>query len=256
MRLVDGAETISGDLPSSTTARVEVPLEAGDALGSSVLRLSSLTTVAERVREHVTRATDPVIVIGGDCGIEAGAIAPVIAPDVAVVWFDAHPDLNTPESSPSGAFGGMVLRTLLGDGPANLVPAAPLSPERVILAGARAFDAHEEEYLDQTAMAVLGPEQVTAARLLEAVEATGASRVYVHIDLDVLDPAEFESLTAPQPFGVPTRELVAGIRALTERFELAGAGITAFAPANAMDAADDMPTVLRLIAALTSRRST
>jgi len=93
----------------------------------------------------------------------------------------------------------------------------------------------------------VGPESVIAA-----VEATGASTVYIHIDLDVLDPADLSGLGAPQPFGVRATVLIDTIRALLARFPLAGAGISAFAPASPDDAVEDLPTILRIIGALNS----
>ena len=91
------------------------------------------------------------------------------------------------------------------------------------------------------------------AALVAAVEATGADAVYVHVDLDVLDPDEIASVQFPEPFGVRVPALVAAIRALRERFPLAGAGITEFAPAGPADASADLPAVLRVLSALTSR---
>ncbi|MGX5681346.1 arginase family protein [Schumannella luteola] len=250
MRLVDGAEAIRGDLPSAATRVVDVPLEAGDAQGTGVHRLSSIALVRDRVTEALAGVSGPAITIGGDCGIELGAVARAASPGVAVVWFDAHPDLNTPESSPSGAFGGMVLRTLLGDGPDALVPSAPLDASQVVVVGARAIDDGEERYLAATGIPVLPPEEVTPESVVAAVEATGATSVYVHVDLDVLDPAELEGLAAPLPFGLRGTQLVETVRALRARFEFAGAGISAFAPASMAAAVDDMPTILRLIGAL------
>lgn len=250
MRLVDGAEAIRGDLPSSATRVVDVPLEAGDSQGTGVHRLSSIALVRDRVADVLAGVSGPAITIGGDCGVELGAVARVAGPDVAVVWFDAHPDLNTPESSPSGAFGGMVLRTLLGDGPDSLVPPTALSASQVVIAGARAVDDGEEKYLAATGIPVLAPDEVSPESVVSAVEATGAGSVYIHVDLDVLDPAELEGLAAPLPFGVSSARLVETVRALRERFEFVGAGISAFAPASMAAAVEDMPTILRLIGAL------
>ena len=217
MRLVDGAEAIRGDLPSGSTKVVEVPLEAGDAQGSGVLRLTAIAAVRDRVAQEIPRMAGPVITVGGDCGVELGAVGSIADSHVAVVWFDAHPDLNTPDSSPSGAFGGMVLRTLLGEGPAELIPAHALSPERVVLAGVRSFDPAEDEYIAGAGLSVISPADVSAESLVEAVVATGATSVYIHVDLDVLDPADIEGLAAPQPFGVRATALVEAIRALSAR---------------------------------------
>jgi len=252
MRLVDGAEAIRGDLPSATTRTIDVPLEAGDEQGTSVHRFSSIALVRDRLAEALSSIEGTVITIGGDCGVELASIERVLDTrnDVAVVWLDAHPDLNTPESSPSGAFTGMVLRTLLGDGPDRLVPASALNPQRVVLAGSRSFDQCEDEYIAANAVTTIGVTDFSAASLIAAVEATGATSVYVHIDVDVLDPSEFVGVGSAEPFGLSAADLVEAVKALLARFPLAGAGITEFAPATPSDAVEDLPTILRLVGAL------
>ena len=252
MRLVDGADAIRGDLPTARTRIVEVPLEAGDGQGTGVQRLSSIAMVRDALTLELATVEGPAITIGGDCGVELGAISHALEPDVAVVWLDAHPDLNTPESSPSKAFTGMVLRTLLGDGPEGLVPATALDPARVVLAGARSFDPEEDAVIAARGIRLVDSPDVSPGTIIAAVEATGAARVYVHIDLDVLDPADITGLGAPEPFGVRATVLVETLKALLARFPLAGAGITEFAPASPDDAVEDLPTILRLIGALTS----
>jgi len=249
MRLVDGAEAIRGDLPSAATRIVEVPIEAGDAIGTGIPRVSSIAMVRERVQDALDRVADTPILIGGDCGSELGAIEHALRrePGMAVVWFDAHCDLNTPETSPSGVFNGMVLRALLGDAPDPLRPATPLQAGRVLYVGARSIDPGEEAYIAEHGIPVLGADP---AALVEAVAATGATSVYIHVDLDVLDPAEFTGLEMPEPFGLTGVEVVAAIRALRERFPLTGAGVTEFSPASPADAVEDLPTILRIVGAL------
>lgn len=252
MRLVDGAEAIRGDLPSASTRTIEVPLEAGDEQGTGVARLSSVALVRDRLIEELAGVSGVAITIGGDCGVELGALGHVLSgrEDVAVLWLDAHPDLNTPDSSSSHAFTGMVLRTLLGEGPAQLVPATALAPGRLVLAGTRSFDPAEDGYIAEHRIATIGAADVSAAALIAAVEATGAASVYVHIDLDVLEPSDFAGLGYPEPFGVGASQLVDALKGLLGRFPLAGAGITEFAPTTPADAVEDMPTILRLVGAL------
>lgn len=245
MRLADGAEAVRADLPASATRVVEVPLEAGDAQGTGIARYGSLQLVRQRMTEALTASTAPAIVVGGDCAVSAAAVAHVAGPDLALVWFDAHPDLNTPATSPSGAYAGMVLASLIEEG---VVDAA-----RVVVAGARAWDDAEEQFAAERGIASLDVARLSDAEAFaDAVAATGASRVYVHVDLDVLDPAEFGGLLAPVPFGVPTAGLVAAIRALVTRLPLAGATIASFAPESPATAVDDAPAILRIIAALRS----
>jgi arginase len=253
MRLVDGALAIAGDLPTSSTVVVDVPLEAGESQDSGVARFTSLQLVRDRQTQALAAVDGWALTIGGDCAVELASIPHALdAGEVALVWFDAHPDLNTPESSTSAAFHGMILRTLLGEGASGLVPARPLSPARLVLVGARSFEGAEDEYVAEASIRVLDGQDIDADELVAAIEATGATSVYLHVDLDVLDPAEFGSLGYPEPFGLSAAKLVQLIRAIRARFPVAGAGITEFAPASAEQASDDLPTILRIIGALTS----
>jgi arginase len=253
MRLVDGAQAIAGDLPGASTIIVDVPLEAGEGQGSGVARFTSLQLVRDRQAQVLAGVSDWALTIGGDCGVELAAVSHVAdSREVALVWFDAHPDLHTPESAAVGAFHSMVLRTLIGEGAAPLVPARPLSPERVVLVGTRSFDDAEDAYVTNAGMRVLDGEDVDPAELVAAIEATGATSVYLHVDLDVLDPGEIDGIGYPEPFGLTAGKLIELIRAVKAKFALAGAGITEFAPASAERAADDLPTILRIIGALTS----
>jgi len=254
MRLVDGADAIRGDLPSASTTVVEVPLEAGDSRDSGVARLGSLEIVRDRTREVLRDLPERVLTIGGDCGVALASLGHVLerGDDVAVVWFDAHPDLNSVETSPSGAFGGMVLRTLLGDGLPTLVPATALAPGRLVLAGTRSVDPEEAEYLGGSGITTLTVDELTVEAVVAAVEATGATSVYLHVDLDVLDPGELLGISEPVPFGLESAQLVAIVRALTARFTIAGASLAAYSPASEADTTDDLPTILRLVGALSS----
>jgi arginase len=251
MQLIDGAETIAEDLPRAATTVLEAPTEAGDAQGSGIHRLSAVTRMRERIEAAVRAAGEPVVTIGGDCGVALGAVSAIADDDLAVVWFDAHPDLNTPDSSPSGAFTGMVLRSILGEGEpaARLTPG--IAPARIVLAGARSWDAEEEHVADEYGIRQIGAGDLDDPDVLaEAVAATGASRVFVHIDLDVLDPSEISGVASPVPFGVTAAQVVASVRRLRERIPLAGATLTEFSPSSPAAAVDDLGTILRLIGAL------
>lgn len=251
MRLVDGANAILADLPHSSTQVVSVPSHAGDDRGTGVARLSSLQTVVENQTQLLNNITGTVITVGGDCGVELASVAHVAAAhDVALLWFDAHADSHTPQTSPSSAFHGMVLRTLIGDGEPSLVPSTPLDPSRVFLVGTRAVDEDEAVYLDGAGPRVLSPADLTAKSLLSAITDSGATSVYIHVDLDVLDPAEFDGIGYPEPFGISAAELLDLIRAVTAQFPLVGAGVTEFAPASDEHTLSDMPTILRIIGAL------
>jgi len=246
MLLVDGASAIAGDLPRNATTVLDIPLEAGEALGTGVHRLSSL----QRIRAMIAEAMTPdTVLVGGDCSVTVAALDTIDLSDVALVWFDAHPDLHTDETSPSGAFSGMALRAILGEGERQLALSPGLPAERVIVAGARVLDDAEEDPLSRlTQLSV--DELDDAEALANAVERTGASRVWVHIDVDVLDPAEMAGVSTAAPFGATAAALSSAVRALRERVPLAGATIAGFAPRSPLDAVDDLGAILRLVAAV------
>lgn len=254
MQLSDGAHAIAGDLPRSTTTVLDVPTEAGESLGTGVHRLSALLRTRAIVDEAIAPLTEPVLVVGGDCGVSVGAIAHAAAQadHLAVVWFDAHPDLHNPESSPSGAFGGMALRAVLGDGVDGLaLEPGIVPPSRVVLAGARSFDDAEQQYAEANDLTEVAADAFAeAGSLAGAVRATGARSAFVHVDLDVLDPSEISGVTSAQPFGLTVAQLVASIGALRAEVPLAGAAITGFSPSTPDGAIDDLGAILRIVGAL------
>lgn len=257
MRLSDGAEAISGDLPAAHTRNVAVPVEAGDSLDTGVHRYSALHTVRERFGHELRATSDWALTIGGDCGVSLTAVEHASAkhPDgLSVVWFDAHPDLHTPQTSVSGAFTGMVLRAISGEGAEGLAltgtGAVPLS--RIVLAGVRDIEDAEADLIgDREIAAVPVATLETPDALIDAVTATGGTAIYVHIDLDVLDPSVMTGLGNAVPFGLTVEALTAAITALKSQFTLAGATIAGFAPSTPEAANDDLSVILRIIGALT-----
>lgn len=248
MLLIDGASAIAGDLPRAATTLLDVPVEAGESLGTGVRRLSALLRTRELVREHLTNDT---VLIGGDCSVTVAALdaLPSGTDDLAVVWCDAHGDLHTPDTSPSGAFSGMALRALLGEGEGRLSLSPGIPRERVVTVGMRDLDDAETGQLAGLRSLSVGDLDRPDA-LAEAVAATGAHRVWVHIDVDVLDPAELGGVSAPVPFGLTAAALSAAIRGLRARVPLAGATIAGFAPRTPADAVDDLGALLRLVGAV------
>ncbi len=266
MRLVDGAEAIRQDLPSTDTRLIDVPLEAGDSEDTGILRWSSIRLVRERLQRALVELASPTIVIGGDCGVEyAGVEHATRSGRVILLWADAHADLNTPATSPSGAFHGMVLRSLIDDG---VVAAAD-----VLLLGARDLDDAEASFISDAAIRTVDAADVGAAiaERAEAARADGIEPVlYIHVDLDVLDPAVFGGVGFPAPFGLDVESLTTAIAAARAALTLAGAGVTEFAPTvngengengggqgleSAIEAVgpttgDDLTTILRILSAL------
>ena len=167
-------------------------------------------TLGEQTLALAADLPERPLVLGGCCCAHVGAIVGLAAraDRLAVVWLDAHGDLNTPETSPSGNAWGMPLRLAIDSG--------AVGPEDVALVGARSLDPPEEEYLERAG--------VRRDDLAAAVE--GADAVYVALDGDVLRPGELRAFM-PEPGG-PTVAQVEQLLATIPR--VAGAGVTGLRP--------------------------
>lgn len=150
------------------------------------------------------------IVVGGCCCTHVGAARGLArrAERLAVVWIDAHGDLNTPETSPSGNLWGMPFRMILDGGYAR--------PEDAALVGARSLDPPEVEFM-------------RSAGIDDSVERalTGADATYVALDLDVLDPSAVDVLIS-EPDGPSPEKIERLLRDIAERTTIAGIGVTGF----------------------------
>jgi arginase len=147
---------------------------------------------------------------------------PVLArrmPDARVVWLDAHGDFNTPETTASGFLGGMCLSAACGRW--NSGHGAGIDPARVVLADARDLDALERDELAAAGLAPVAPGAV--------VDAVRGERVFLHLDLDVLDPSEMP-FTFPAHGGMSMEALRALMRELASSADVVGVEVTSIAP--------------------------
>ncbi|MDT0342082.1 arginase family protein [Streptomyces litchfieldiae] len=242
-RLMAGARRAAELVPAQAVVTVPV-LENGGEKAAGIRALDVLVENQRLTREALAGIEGRVITVGGDCAVDIAPIAAAHArygDRLTVLWIDAHPDVYSPVTLPSGAFHGMVVRALLGDGPAGLTPDRPLAPEQVIIAGERAGDASEHEYLAKTGLRRYGVEDLE--RVLDGLRGP----VYVHVDLDVLEPTVFGSTCYPEPDGVRPQRLIDLIDNVDE---IVGAAITEHAPSG--DAVNDAEAevIRRLGAAL------
>jgi len=160
--------------------------------------------------------------------------------EIGMLWLDAHPDFNTPETTRSGSLGGMpvavatgrALRIMRQD--AKLDP--PLDDRHVVMGGVRLTDPLEQELLDQSTI-----EQLTVDDLRRATPAVFAQldrlsrlsdNIYIHIDMDVLDPREVEGHSNKVPGGPSSAELAGLFEQIFRRYPKASAIGFATIPAN------------------------
>jgi arginase len=194
---------------------------------ASVIEADSL---AEQNLLLASELPDRPLVLGGCCCSHVGAIEALSAggESLAVVWIDAHGDLNTPETSPSGNAWGMPLRMVLDDG--------AVLPQHVALVGARNLDPAEAEFI---AASGIHTGEGAVERALE-----GADAVYVALDADSLEPGEL-AVFMPEPDGLSLAEVEQLLAEVAAGTRVAGLGFTGLV----RDAANE-PKLARLAAAL------
>jgi arginase len=165
------------------------------------------------------------VLLAGDCSICLTTLAVALRhrPEAKVLWLDAHGDYNTPDTTTSRFLGGMCLAGACGEWDAGL--AEPVSAERVVLAGVRDLDPAERPLLEPSQATVIGASVVET--LVAVQNALDGSPIYVHLDLDVLDPAVFPA-QFPAPGGLAPEKLYDLLEAVTEECELVGFEVTAF----------------------------
>ncbi len=210
---------------------VHIPLAEAPADPIAFLALQG-GQIAEAVASGA-RPGLPVLVIGGNCtclpGVLGGlqqALGPTIR--IGLVWFDAHGDFNTPQTTLSGMLGGMPVAVSAGlcypewrEGSQQLVP---LPTDRIVMVDVRNLDPDEERLIRWTGVTVVPIErdQVAAAasRLAEKVDL-----IYLHVDADVLDAALVPTHRTREPNGPGVDQTLAAIRAVVETGKVRAVGL-------------------------------
>jgi len=223
-------------------ATIDVPAAFPTEVGTSFAVYRSLS---EQVRAVVAGGGFPMI-LAGNCGSSLGTVSGVRAgepndtSDIGVIWLDAHADFNTPETTTSGFLDGTVLAALTGRGwdalTASIPGFRPVSDAHVVLVGARDLDAEEERLLASSRVMRVEAARMQADGARTALDpaltelARHVSRVYLHIDLDVHDPAEAQANQYAVPGGLTAETVRELVRVVTERFSIVAAALTAYNP--------------------------
>jgi arginase len=190
-----------GDLPSP----IPETKKHGDPKKKFIREIARVCDkLYQTARESQEEGALPLI-LGGDHSLAAGSVAASAArargqnQSIALLWIDAHGDMNTPASSPSGNVHGMPLAALLGPEPAELSSIGGFSPtvlaEHTALVGVRNLDAREKELVRESGVHVYTMKDIdrlgVAAVMASALEAVGrgTSGLHVSFDLDVCDPS-------------------------------------------------------------------
>ncbi|MCR5182860.1 MAG: arginase family protein [Clostridia bacterium] len=188
--------------------------------------MRQFATYAELVRE---RHPETIFTMGG--GDDVDILPPaymneLLDGDMTVAFFDAHGDLNSPESSPSKNLHGMPLRAMLGETDEAILDlmGRPLKPEQIVMIGTRDCDPPEEEYIRAHNMTVVRSEEVNedAGCVIRSLRDKGSRNIYIHIDIDVIDPEDFPNQPVPAPDGIRKNRFIDALDAIAGSFNIGG----------------------------------
>ncbi|MGM9951675.1 MAG: arginase [Lysinibacillus sp.] len=207
------------------TVKGRSPVQVGDA---NLKNLQSVVEASLHAKESVMKMLkDDVfpLILGGDHSISIGTLAAISEKwsNIGVIWYDAHGDLNIPETSPSGNIHGMPLAVNLDLGHATLtsIGAKKIKPENIVLIGARALDEGEKELIRKLGIKVFTMHEVDRIGMTAVIEQTidhlkDADGVHLSLDLDALDPMDCPGVGTPVRGGITYRESHLAMEMLAE----------------------------------------
>lgn len=176
------------------------------------------TQLSTKVSEVIGQGRFPLI-LGGDHSIAIGTLSGLAEhyDNLGVIWYDAHADLNTPETSPSGNIHGMPLAVSIGLGDERLVTiggsAPKIKPENIIIIGARSVDPGERDLIREKGIKVYTMHEIDRMGMTRIIEESIAyfkerevDGVHLSLDLDGLDPLYTPGVGTPVPGGITYRE--------------------------------------------------
>lgn len=216
-----------GDLNVKRFGPLSVP-SAPDTLR----HLDEIAAVNEQLCEAVAKADGDgrlPLVLGGDHSIAIGTVAGMSrrAAKLGLIWFDAHGDMNTAETTPSGNIHGMSLAVALGHGHPRLTgiggKGAKVRPEHTVLVGARSLDLGEREFLKKSGILVFTMREIERLGIEEVMKRAldrtgdGTDGLHLSLDLDGLDPSDAPGVGTPVPGGISLRESLLAMKLIAER---------------------------------------
>ncbi len=257
VRLLDALE--AGDVLAQLGCPVSVetvtPVDRAEPEAARVFELAR-RLAAHVVAAHADRAFP--LVVAGDCNSCLGTVAGCGSEDLGVVWLDAHVDFDTPDDSASGSLDAMGLAMLTGRGWRRLretIPGLlPVTEDRIVLAGVRDVEPEQRDRLARSRIRVLAGDAFSQRDLRGALDDLRArvKRIYLHIDLDALDPSEGIANRYSAPGGLTTTDLEDAVADVFDRFQVEAAALTAYDPAADRDGRM-ATTAMRLFSAVAKR---
>lgn len=249
--MAEGPAALAGEIAAliRPAKRVRIPFLPRDRYLTAARE--SCRTLADAVTASLQEGAR-CLVVGGECTIVTGTVPGALAvePDLALVYFDAHGDFNTLATTPSHFVGGMCLAHVCGKKLAPLLwpGARSIAEDRVALVGARDVDPGERGNLTASKIRQIAfdPGHADAPGLLAFAR---KRPIWVHVDIDVVDPSEMGAVDFPVPGGPSLRALSDVVSAVASVARVRGVSICGYDPRKDAGPRPLVPSVARIAAA-------
>ncbi|MCA1012523.1 arginase [Halobacillus halophilus] len=214
-------EQLKYDIEDLGDIDIPLPPQTGSEKLDNLRNLNEISEGSQSLAEEVDKVVEEgrfPLVLGGDHSIAMGTLAGIAKhyENLGVIWYDAHGDLNTADSSPSGNIHGMPLAVSLGIGHEKLTSIhgyePKIKPENVVIVGARSLDEGERELIKEQGIKVYTMHEVDRMGMTKVMEESveylkgRTDGVHLSLDLDGLDPHEAPGVGTPVIGGLSYRE--------------------------------------------------
>jgi len=215
--------------------------------------LPEMKQICKKTKKEIAKSiysnNIPIVLMSNDScmiGVIAG-ISSKVGSNYVLMWFDAHGDINTPETSPSGKIYGMALAHLLGYGHPELIELngkkPSIKPENLVMFGQRALDKGEIEFIKKHKISIYNSKQLNSKSTKEILDnihskfkGKNVKRLFIHLDLDVLDPVESPGVSMHEPDGLHPNKLLELLDNLIKKYKTnLGLSIASYNPTKDRD---------------------
>ncbi|WP_394971300.1 arginase family protein [uncultured Croceitalea sp.] len=226
-----GAKTVLDYLNDDSFIPIPLSKISAGEYGKQQHSINNYEAIIEqlsRLKESIEEENPETLkIIGGDCGLE---IVPVSYlnkkyPNLGVIWFDAHADINKPCDSTSCNFHGMPLRTLLGEGEPHMNPllSSTIASSQIHYVGLRDIDEMEQIRINQGN--IYAPKKLNITELIKILKDKGITNLYLHFDFDCLEPTDYDKTYYKVPDGLRIKEAEECIIRLQKQFKVVGSSV-------------------------------
>jgi len=227
-----GAQLLNFLAPDNKQKIVEVPVSLDINDRDTENGINSYKVILKQTKDALNilndNEPDRIVVLGGDCAVSVVPftyLAGKYPDDVVIVWIDAHPDINLPNDSYEG-YHAMALTACMGMGDKDITGILPakVDASKVMIVGLREWEEGIKERQKELNLQSLSPSEVAedSSAILDWLKNTGATRVVIHLDLDVLDPTDLIAAVGVVPDGLKIDEIVRIINDISTKYDLVG----------------------------------